>query len=278
VTIANCVLFSHAANALRINVFKPADGEPPLRPEAGPRIRRIAVANIVAKCGDDQADPAKNKACGIEIADYNHQSRISDVDISNFQLDVSQATLQPLTIRSADRLRLERVTILDPKLRSTIDGSREVALIDCTIAMRKDAARAQQCLLVGDDGSAGVSESADIRIRGGRYSGATQHGVQLGANKAVRGFEVSSVLITGAVDNGLSIFNATGGVASFNRVTDCKVYGIQEFKPSDRNLFMGNYMEGNALGLAHAGSASKSVQNIAVRRESQPQPQRAAAP
>jgi hypothetical protein len=278
VTISNCVLFSHAANALRINVMQPADGEPPLEVRAGPRIRRISVTNVIAKCGDDETDPAKNKGYGIEIGDYNNQHRISDVDISNFQIDASQGTLQPLTIRGADRVRLARVTILDPKLRSTIDSSREVSLVDCTIAMRPGAAPAQQCLLVGDDASAGAIDSTDIRIRGGRYAGATQHGIQLGANKAVVGFEVSNALITGAVDNGLSIINATDGIVSFNRVMDCKVYGIQEFRPSDRNQFMGNYMDGNAYGLAHVGRATKAVQNVVTRPPRQGEPQPSPAP
>jgi hypothetical protein len=267
VTIANCVLFSHRANAIRLLVDNPDDPDPPLIATEGPRIHRVAITNIIAKCGDAETDPEKNKGAGIDISDNNNQQRITDVDITNFQLDASQAVMQPLTILSAERVRLSRVTIRDPTLRSSVDNARDVELVDCVIDMRATATADQQCLLVGDNNFPGAIDSTNIRIRGGSYRGATHHGIQLGATKAVTGFEVSGALISGAKLDGLSIFKANDGIVSANRITGNVNWGIRELIPSNENLFIANYLDDNGQGLNYEGPLSSGVRNIGPGRD-----------
>lgn len=242
VVISNCYLFSRAANAFKLWVA----------PNVNSTISRVSVSNIVAKCGDGES----TSSAGIAIVDQNRDLRISDVDVQGFYLDASENDGEGVIVDGAQRVRFENLVVKEPWQRVRIDGSVDVELRDCTVDGPRYAT--QPCVLTAENAGC-----ANIRIAGGRYKDATHHGIQIGANHAVDGFEVSKALVDGSALVGVLIYNGTSGVVSDNRITGSGTYGIQEISPSNQNLLMGNRVAGNTLdGLLFTGASTEAIRNM----------------
>lgn len=246
VTISNCYLYSHEANALKFVV--PSSNEH--------TIKRVRVSNIVAKVGE-----TVNAGRGLDIRDANGVDRVSDVEIDGLTLDASQNAIEPLLISGVRNCRLANVTILQPDEAAKIDDSHGIELRNVVIDGPRTAG--QGCLKI-----ASASSCTDIRILGGRYLDSRQHGITLGsATPSVTGFEVSATQIKGSRLHGLYIINADDGMVVGNSIvgtgtdpggTDLS-YGIAEDPGSDRNVIIGNQLLSNFDGPTYFFGAESEV-------------------
>jgi len=247
VVVSNCDLHSRGANIIRLHVETGFTKE----------VRWVRISNIVGKVGDD----ITTTSGGIHIINEDVVvRRIHDVEIDGVILDASQGSVEPVVISSVERVRLVNVNVRQPKRRILIDWAIDVELRDCSVDMRSGADPTQQCVLV-----AGASNAINVRFRGGQYRNATQHGIQIGSpDFQVAVVEVSNVWISGAVNNGLLLWNASNAIVS-NNMINSGGWGIQEFGAlSDNNLFLGNYLSGNTFGpLSLVGAASEAIRNVA---------------
>jgi polygalacturonase len=253
IVVSNCTLHSHVANGIRLLVDAPNNET----------IRRVQISNVVIKTGPQPAMPdPRELPAGIQINNRNTGTyQISDVQIDGVQIDASKNANDGLMIEGAERVRLSRVVITKPLWRTRIDASRDIELLDCVIDDPRENGEGleQPCLLV-----AGAGPCTDIRILGGLYRNAKQHGIQLGsASHAVTKFQVSNALIDNQFGAGLHLFNATDGIVSGINVRSGDK-GIQELSPSTRNLFIGNFLADNASGLEfNINGSSQAIRNVA---------------
>jgi hypothetical protein len=86
------------------------------------------------------------------------------------------------------------------------------------------------------------------------------------ADNPVNRFEISNVTVSGAVNNGILIWNSTDGVVIGNRVSGCGGFGIQEIGPaSNDNYIVGNWLKTNTTGTINfLGSRTQVVRNWAA--------------
>jgi hypothetical protein len=250
IVVSNCTLHSFTANGIRLLVDTPNTET----------IRRVQISNVVIKTGPKPTvEPNELELpAGIQINNRNSGTyQISDIQIDGVQIDASENANDGLMIEGAERVRLSRVVVTKPLWRTRIDNSRDIELLDCVIDDPRDTT--QPCLL-----AAGAGPCSDIRILGGLYRNAKQHGIQFGSGShAVTKFQVSDALIDNQVGAGLYLFNATDGIVSGINVRSGDK-GIQELSPSTRNLFIGNFLADNTTGLEYnTGGLSQAIRNIA---------------
>ncbi|MCC6493969.1 MAG: right-handed parallel beta-helix repeat-containing protein [Pirellulales bacterium] len=249
-TAVNCYLHSAKANAFKAYV----------RSGVTRTISRVRLANIVAKVGGTAPS-----GLGIDIHDENNDNRVSEVEIDGVTLDASEGDNGGLRVKGVSNIRLANTTILRPKLAARIDGSTDVELRN--VVIDRPQTENYGCLRV-----AGEADCTNIRIRGGRYSGALWHNIAMGVHDSigpkVTGFEVSGALIEGAKYTGLFLLNASDGIVVGNTITGSGNpelgYGISEIAPyCDRNLIISNWLADNYSGpVSFTGSSTEVVRNF----------------
>jgi hypothetical protein len=242
VAVSNCTFHSLRANAVRLLVT----------PAITKAVLRVRIANIVAKCGDGTYAGA-----GISIQNQSSPGLISDVEFDGVTLDASQSSTECVDIDNVARLRFHRLVVRQPNYRIAIDGSSYVELDDCIV----DSPRGvdSQCVLV-----AASAACFYVRIIGGAYWSAKQHGIQLGtAANAIVGFAVSGVEVTDSANSGLYVRNASNGLVSGNIFRTCSQYGIVEDAAGFRNAYIANYFVSNSLGTAQFnGQEVQAIRNV----------------
>lgn len=255
VVVSNCYLFSRRANVLRIEVAHTT-------PTPQKAIRRVRIANIVAKVGD-----GSGFGSGVTIlGPVPGSDLLTDIEIDGLWLDASQSGGgSPVDIDNVKRVRLHRVVVMQPKVRVTIDGSTDVELRDCVVDSPQNTN--QQCLLV-----ANAAACSNVRIIGGYYRNAKDHALLFGtASNAVTGFEISNILLEGTPSgptptvSGINLINAFDGIVVGNKITGCQFQGVAEQTPSDGNLFIANLLNGNGVigALQLKGPNSEAIRNVA---------------
>ncbi|MBX3435632.1 MAG: hypothetical protein KF847_20130 [Pirellulales bacterium] len=258
-TASNCTLTSSRANAVRILIGGQFTGVK--------AIRQVRISNVVAKVGVGLGDDVTSAGIRIEDLSTDATRRISDIALDGVTLDASQNSTgvgNPLVVKRADRVQLTGMRIDRPAKWSTIDGANDVELRDCSIDAPRLAGHG--CLQV-----ANAADCTNIRVLGGMYRGAKSHGIQLGGTGTVNVFQVCAAFIDAAQIYGLLISKGVDGLASDNFIRNCGDRGIYELAPSDRNLFLGNFLQGIGINTAvqYQGASTEAVRNIAVGKDVQ---------
>jgi hypothetical protein len=87
-----------------------------------------------------------------------------------------------------------------------------------------------------------------------------------GASSEVDGFSVSHARIVGNANSitGLQLVRAKNGVVIGNAITNHTAFGIGETGDCSDNLFLGNWLYGNASGpIVFSGTNSQAIRNVA---------------